>query len=106
MRLIISDIPQKRQNTEFKTNTGRRSSRPQLERDLIMIFIETNRIYSIYVRKSGRTKWINAMYGGRYATIEEAIERAKKEMGTTPFEYIVEDLSGEVIATGFENCKK
>lgn len=60
------------------------------------------RIYCIYCRTNRRTKWRYAEYGGRYATVEEAIEKAKEHY-TEKAEYIVEDMDGNLMATGFVN---
>ena len=71
-----------------------------------MIIIETDRIYCVYVRTNRRTKWQYAEYGGRYETIEKAIEVAKNHMGATPFEYQIQTLDGEVVATDLVNWNK
>ena len=63
---------------------------------------QPERIYSIYCRTNRRTKWRYAEYGGRYETVEKAIEEAKKHY-TEKAEYIVEDMEGNLIATGFVN---
>lgn len=69
-----------------------------------MIIVETDRIYCIYVRTNRRTKWQYAEYGGRYETVEKAIEKMIEHMGDTPYEYRIENMNDdEVVATGFMN---
>lgn len=68
-----------------------------------MITIETDRVFSLYIRTNRRVKWQYAQYGGRYETVEKAIETAKKHMGETPFEYLVENFEGETLTTGLVN---
>lgn len=59
-----------------------------------MIHIESDRIYSIYVRTNRHVQWQYADYCGRWATPEEAVEKAKER---TPgdFEYMIQDLTGD-----------
>ena len=67
-----------------------------------MIVIETDMTYAIYVRTNRRVKWRYASYGGRYDTVEDAIESARRHFPpNTQFEYRVEDFNGDVVATGF-----
>ena len=60
------------------------------------------RKYCLYCRTNRRTKWRYAEYGGRYETVEKAIEKAKEHY-TEKTEYIVEDMYGNLVATGFVN---
>lgn len=60
------------------------------------------RIYNIYCRTNRNIKWRYAEYGGRYETVEKAIEKAKEHYEEKT-EYIVEDMKGNLIATGFIN---
>ena len=71
-----------------------------------MIVIETNIIYALYVRTNRRVKWQYAEYGGRYETLEQAIDAAKKHFGKTPFEYRIENIDTDEITTGFVNWKR
>ena len=71
-----------------------------------MIVIEDNRIYAMYVRTNRRIKWTFAEYGGRYETIEQAINSAKKHFGNTPFEYSIENMETDEITTGFINWNR
>ena len=68
-----------------------------------MIIVETDEIYCIYVRTNRRVKWKYAQYGGRYKTIEAAIEAARQHMGAEPFEYRIENLDDDSVTTGFVN---
>lgn len=63
---------------------------------------QPERKYCIYCRTNRRTKWRYAEYGGRYETVEQAIEKAKEHY-TEKAEYIVEDMDGNLVATGFVN---
>lgn len=65
-----------------------------------MIVIETARIYSIYTRKNRRVKWRYADYNGRWETPEKAVEVAKERI-SGDFEYLIEELDGSVVKTGF-----
>lgn len=60
------------------------------------------RKYSIYCRTNRRVKWRYAEYGGRYETVKKAIEKAKEHYAEKA-EYIVEDMDGNLVATGFVN---
>lgn len=60
------------------------------------------RKYCIYCRTNRRVKWIYAEYGGRYETVEQAIQKAKDHYHEKA-EYIVEDMDGNLVATGFLN---
>lgn len=65
-----------------------------------MIIIETNRIYSIYTRTNKRIQWRYADYQGRWETPEKAIEIATQRVNGD-FEYIIEDMEGNLIKTGY-----
>lgn len=70
-----------------------------------MIVINDNKSKVLYVRTNRRIKWQYAEYGGRYETIEEAINSAKDHYGDQPFEYSIDDWdTGETI-TGLVNWK-
>ena len=71
-----------------------------------MIIVETNRIYALYVRTNRRVKWQYAEYGGRYETIEQAIDADKKHFRETPFEYSIENIDTDEITTGFVNWNR
>ena len=68
-----------------------------------MIIIETDRIYCVYARKSRYVKWRYAEYGGRYETVEKAVEAVKEHFGNERVEYLIETLDGEKMAQGFIN---
>jgi hypothetical protein len=68
-----------------------------------MIIIETDRIYSVYARTNRRVKWQYAEYGGRYETVEKAINVAKEHYGSQRAEYIIQTFDGEIVAQGFTN---
>ena len=68
-----------------------------------MIIIETEKIYCVYARKNRRVKWRYAEYGGRYETVEKAIEAVREHFGDERVEYLVETLDGETKAQGFIN---
>ena len=94
---------QRVKNQRNPLSTPNRAGRIPGRKDFIMIVVKTDRIYCVYVRTNRRIKWQYAEYGGRYETIEKAIEVAKERMGETPFEYRFEELGGEVVATGLVN---
>ena len=71
-----------------------------------MIIVETDRIYVLYTRTNRRVRWCYAECGGRYRSIEEAIESAKKHYGDTPFEYSIENMATDEETTGFVNWKR
>lgn len=59
-----------------------------------MIYVETDRVFAVYVRVNRRVKWRYAEYGGRYETLEKAIEKVKAhfEPGTR-VEYLIENMN-------------
>lgn len=65
-----------------------------------MIKVETDRIYSIYVRINSRIPWKFATYGGRWETPEKALKVAEANMDS-PFEYRIENFDGSFVQTGF-----
>lgn len=67
-----------------------------------MIVVETDRIYSVYVRQSRRIKWQYADYNGRWETPEKAVQIIKERYGGRA-EYLIQTLDGETVATGFIN---
>jgi hypothetical protein len=68
-----------------------------------MIVIETNKIYCLYVRKNRRVKWRYAEYGGRYETIEKAIDAVKEHFPGERVEYLIENLDSDETIQGFIN---
>lgn len=68
-----------------------------------MITIEADKIYCLYCRTNRNVKWRYADYGGRHETVKKAIEKAKEHY-TEKSEYIVEDIEGNLIVTGFVNA--
>ena len=66
-----------------------------------MIIIETDRIYSVYVRKSRYVAWKYAEYCGRYETVEQAINAVKERFEEEPVEYLIQTLNCEIVAQGF-----
>jgi hypothetical protein len=89
----------------IKTERNTEDSR-KAESEGIMIIIETDRIYCIYVRTNRRTKWQYAEYGGRWETVEKAIEKMIERMGDASYEYRITTIDGEIIKTGFMNWNK
>lgn len=64
-----------------------------------MIIVETTAIYVLRTRTSRHVRWQYAEYGGRYESVEEAVETAKKHYAATPFEYLIENMiTGEETA--------
>jgi len=72
-----------------------------------MIIIDTeNKIWVLYTRVNRRVKWQYSEYGGRYESVEKAIEAAKKHYGSEGFEYCIENLFTDEEVKGFVNWKK
>jgi hypothetical protein len=70
-----------------------------------MIVINDDRVNVIYTRTNRRVKWQYAEYCGRYASIDEAIERAKEYYGDQGFEYRIENRETDEVTTGFVNWR-
>ena len=68
-----------------------------------MIIIETDKIYCLYVRTNRRVKWRYAEYGGRYETVEKAIDAVKERFKNERVEYLIESLDDDSSVQGFIN---
>lgn len=67
-----------------------------------MIIIETDRIYSIYVRQNRKVQWWYAEYCGRWESVERVIEEVKSRYSEKT-EYRIESLFDELVKTGYIN---
>ena len=71
-----------------------------------MIMIETDRIYTIYIRTNRNTPWKYATFCGRYRTPGEAVLQATRRV-REPFEYMIGSLEDESFRlTGFAGQEK
>lgn len=61
-----------------------------------MIVAETGKRYCVYIRTSKRVRWKYAEYGGRYATLEEAIKAAHVRANGGPAQARIEDMFDEL----------
>ena len=68
-----------------------------------MIIINDNKIYVLYVRTNRRVKWRYSEYGGRYESVEKALQSAKEHFNGQWFEYQIENMETDEIITGQMN---
>ena len=65
-----------------------------------MILIKTDRVYVAYARENRHVRWCYADYCGRWATMDEAIQKVK-DMYDNSVEYMIFNMETDETVRGF-----